>query len=513
MAFDHVAVLVFPDDVEDVREHCMKAGYDVSEPVPSVVVRDRLAQRYGVAAADVNVSILRVHPQGIDRGGVEVFVLPRGEAEALHRGLVARERATEAESHLAWLVHQDRAAQVWQGCRDLGLLPDGGGYNPNEDAAAGGRTVLYFRENMECLTSRKSRRIELTCRGHHENLLSDHRDAEAAKIGPREHLLLLLSGHWAARAVHVAAEIGVADVLDADPLRATEVAARLGCDPGATGRLLRYLAGIGVVRRFEDDDTYVNTELGDLLRSDNAFHHLTRLYAGEFYDAWSDFGECVRTGRTAFSHRYGVEHFDHFARNPSGEHTFGRAMEAVTGLVAQELTRTYAVPDGAMVVDVGGGNGTLLWAVLQAFPKASGVLFDRAHVKQRSDAGLVDPSRFRVVSGDFFAEMVEGGDVYLLSRVLHDWNDEDCARILARCRAACASGATLLVLERFLPSAPLPAGHVDLASVWDLQMLAITGGRERERSEYEKLLKEAGFEVNVVKPLPLDMNLLGATAC
>jgi hypothetical protein len=504
LSFDHAAVLVFPDTVDDVVAFCVNAGYEVDDPFPSVVVRDRLARRYRLPASDLDVRILRARRRNSGLGGLEIFVL-LGVPATVHSGMVERERATEAESHLAWFVPGDDAEAVWQRCRQLGLLADGCGHNPNEQAAEGGRTALYFQ-----IPSRTSgiSRVELTTDGHHPELLAAHRCARGENPDEHTALLSILAGHWAARAVHVAVEIGLADVLDTAPLRAAEVAERTGCDFEAVTRLLRFLEHAGVVRML-GDARYVNTKTGDLLRSVSPFSDLTRMYGGRFYDAWSEFGATMRSGATAFSHRFGTEHFDHFAQHPEDAKTFDRGMQAVAEIVADEVARTYRFPAGATVIDVGGGNGTLLRAVLREQGDVSGVVFDRGHVTAR----LQGEDRLRAVAGDFFAEVPPDGDVYVLSRVLHDWNDDDCARILTNCRKACREGTTLLVLERFLPEAGRSPKAGELGALWDLQMLAVTGGRERECSEYEKLLLDAGFQAESVRTLPVDLRLMIATAC
>ncbi|MET8759552.1 methyltransferase [Lentzea sp. NPDC004782] len=510
--FDHAAVLVFPDHVDDVVEFCTAAGYEVAEPFPSMVVRGRLARRYGVTEQDLDVMIVRARPQSRGCGGVEIFVLPRRFATA-HSRLVAKERATEAESHLGWFVDADSVEAVWRCCLQyFGMRPDGGGYNPVENSAEDGRTVLYFQHDDGASVAAHARRMELTADGHHAAVLAAHQSATVEVPDQHTALLSMLAGHWAARALHVAAEIGLADVLDREPLHAADVAERTGCDPVAVGRLLRFLDRKGVVRQL-GDATYANTELGELLREANPFSDLVRLYGSDFYEAWEEFGATVRTGGTAFRHRHGAEHFDYFAQDEASARAFDRAMQAVTELVADELAKGYPFPHGVTVVDVGGGNGTLMRAVLRDHPSVSAVVFDRDHVSAHAAGEREPDSRFHVVSGDFFTEVPPEGDVYVLSRVLHDWSDEDCERILARCRAACRAGAKLLVLERFLPETGAPRRDGELGALWDLQMLAITGGRERECSEYEKLLHGAGFRVDDVRPLPTEMNLLIATAC
>ncbi|MCA1191436.1 aldehyde dehydrogenase family protein [Saccharopolyspora sp. 6V] len=323
---------------------------------------------------------------------------------------------------------------------------------------------------------------------------------------PHTRLLGLLSGHWAARAVHVAAELGIADRVRERPLTGAEVAAGAGTDPGATERLLRHLAHLGLFRD-TGGGAFTTTGTGALLRDDDPFRDLVRLYGAEFYQAWNELESAVRTGGTAFGHHFGIEHFDHFARHHGTARTFDRAMRAVTRLVGEALPAVAEFPATGTAIDVGGGDGTLLRHVLAANPGLRGVLFDRDHVAGRLDDDC--GGRLTAAAGDFFRQVPAGGDVYLLSRVLHDWNDADCVRLLRTCRDACEPGARLLVVERLLPDGP---GRESLAAAWDVQMLAITGGRERHRDEYEKLLSGAGFAVESARRLPVDLSLLAARA-
>lgn len=506
LVFDHAALLVFPDDVADVTELLTDAGFTALPPVASVVVRQRLAERYGVAEDALPVSIVRgTIPSGPAAGrGVEVFAAT-GELPA---SMVAAERANDTEAHFAFTM-VDPGDGALESLRKtfanrLSLVPDGGGYNPYDDAASGGRSVLYFR--VPDGSAAGVRRFELTCAGHFPEVIDGHLRSVGQQFGHApEKLLALLTGHWAARAVHVAAELGLADLL-AEPASAAEVAERAGTDPDATARLLRFLAHLDVLRP-AGDGRFALTGTGALLRADNPFRDLTRLYGGAFYDAWSELLPAVRDGGSAFGHRYGTEHFDWLAAHPETARVFDRTMAAVTDVVAAEVGAAYDFPAGATVVDVGGGNGALLRAVLHRHPTTSGVLFDRDHVAAAAGAD----GRLRTEAGDFFTAVPDGGDVYLLSRVLHDWDDADCHRILTACRAACGPDATLLVLERLLPDDGADLGGFSLALPWDMQMLAVTGGRERSRAEYDKLLAGAGFQLTGVRALPVDMNLIVAT--
>ncbi|MEU9406705.1 methyltransferase [Streptomyces sp. NPDC048281] len=506
--FDHIALLVFPDAVDDVSTFLQKRQVEVADPIESVVVRSRLAQRYGVNEQSLEVTILYGRLPEPAQAGVEVFILPSESAVAAHSDMPARERATEAERHEAWLVDGASLAEVRRVCLDrLGMIPDGGGFNPHEGKSSGGRTVLYF--HLPTHLAGEPRRLELKSDGHWPDVLAAHKAAGAGAQEPYRQLLGLLAGHWAARAVHVATELNLNEHLRDGPRTVGQLAQRLNCDEKAVARLLRYLSRAGIVREV-GDSIYLNTPAGDLLCADNPFADLVKIYGGEFYDAWGEFPTALRTGGTAFRHRFGAEHFDHFAAHSDSAQVFDRAMQSITSVIAVDLAKTYDFAPGSRIVDIGGGNGTLLRTLLRSHETVHGTVFDREHVVGKTPADPELGDRLQHVPGDFFAEVPSGADVYVLSRVLHDWNDDDCVRILSSCRRACGPDATLLVLERLLPDEWSTPGSGELAALWDLQMLAITGGQERDLAHYERLLRTAGFRLAELCTLGVDMNLIVA---
>lgn len=497
----HGGILVFPDAIEDVTDFLRSLGLEVRAPIPSVVVRERLSRRYGIAQDTLDVSILHARIQNHSGNylGIEVFCLLRGTAQDVSPPMVVREREQNNEAHFAIDVKHADTRTLNTICEVLrnkfSMRADGGGYNPHGDAEYGGRSILYFS-----LPSRG--RLELTCIGDYPHVVASH--VSHVPDFPRE-LLSMLSGHWAARAVYVAARLGIADIIADGASIASEVARRAECDPVAMTRLLRYLTQLHVVR-FNRRSGYSLDGVGELLRSDNSFRDLVCLYGEEFHEAWGNLLSSIRTGGSAFGQTFGMEHFEYFSRNPEAARKFDSSMSAVTKLVANEICVAFDFSTSATVVDVGGGEGTLLRAVLRWNLGVSGVLVDRVHVLERVlvDADLT--GRLVTVPSNFFEDIPAGHDVYILSRVLHDWNDDDCGQILRVCRTACHQNATLLVLERILPR----DGSSSLAVPWDIQMLTVTGGRERTEDEYSRLLLKAGFEIHEIRSLPLDIKLVVA---
>lgn len=498
----HAAVLVFPVSIGGLIAELRGMGLVVGEAVPSVVVRERLGRRYGlgVDALDVTIVHARAGADDIDSPMVELFALPAGAETAR---IATRERVEGNESHVA--LQLDTADEVIAGglCTLLvehgGLMPDGDGYNSFEDC-----TVRYFR-SPRSNGSIPYRRLELRVRGQVA--------APTVAPDPATRLLELMTGAWTTQAIAVAAEMGVADRLPGPhtpgaPVSIGMLADQLAVAPDGLGRLLRYLASIGLVA--VTGDTYALTEPGELLRQDarQSLRPLALLYGGPFYESFGALGHSVRTGRDGFEWHFGRGHFDYFAEHPALGKLFDAAM-AASAPMFEPIPNLIDLTAARVVVDVGGGAGELLGRILTHAPHLRGVLLERAsvlkHARERlAAAGCGDRCEF--VTGDFTRSVPAGGDLYLLSRVLHDWDDERCLTILRACAAAIDPGVALLLVERLLPADATPS----LAVAWDLHMLCNVGGRERTAEHYERLLDAAGFDLISISTLPLDGSLLQA---
>jgi ubiquinone/menaquinone biosynthesis C-methylase UbiE len=327
-------------------------------------------------------------------------------------------------------------------------------------------------------------------------------------------LLELIVGYWNTQALRVAARLGIADALAGGPLDVAQLAAATGAHPGSLRRLLNFLRGIDIVEG-ADGAGYALTELGRLLRSDveGSMRDLAILYGEEFYDVWGSLLHQVRTGEYAFESVFGTDMFGYFAAHPETGRTFDRAMIAGRAFLAR-VPEVHDFSAARLVVDVAGGSGALLAAVLKKNPAARGVLFDRAAVVETARrlleaGGVADRCSFE--SGDFFAAVPAGGDVYVLCRILHDWEDEQCLALLANCHAAMAPGGELVIVERVLPEDGESAAGRDLALAYDMHMMTVAGGGERSASAYRALLSAAGFDLRASHALPLDVRALVAT--
>ncbi|WP_309248549.1 methyltransferase [Streptomyces sp. MNP-20] len=515
----HVAALVFPASLDALTARLRAEGLTVGKAVPSTVVRARLGRRYGVPTESLDVAILHAGLPGAGDSArtVEVFALELPPRSPLD-GIAARERAEHNESHIALDVSAPNAV-VLSGLRALlgergGLIPDGGGHNRHEDC-----TVLYFRSAGEAGPTGRAqtrtpryRRLEIRARGHHPLALTAHREATAPE--PAKRLLELMTGAWTTQAIAVAAELGVLDQLPVGggeqprPVPVAQVAARVGADPRGLARLLRHLAAVGLVA--PAGESYAATETGALLRQDArpSLRPLALLYGGPFYDSFGALAHSVRTGEESFAALFGKGHFDYLTEHPRLARLFDAAM-AASAAMFEPIPGLFDFRGARVVVDVAGGNGHLLGRILEHAPHLRGVLFERPDVlaaarQQRPATSWAHRCAF--VAGDFLAAVPEGGDVYLLSRVLHDWDDDRALTVLRSCAASMAEGAALLIVERLLPT----DGSASLAVSWDLHMMCNVGGRERTAAEYAQLLAAAGFTLDTVHDLPLDGSLLCA---
>jgi O-methyltransferase domain len=320
---------------------------------------------------------------------------------------------------------------------------------------------------------------------------------------PVAKMLDLISGMMSARAVQVAADLGIADYLTARPKRADELAALTGSDPVALHRLLRYLASIGVFVEL-DGGAFGHTPLSRLLRSGpnapDSLRDLARMWGDRWMcNAWGDLGHSMRTGRPAVDEQVGENLFEYFAhQDPEAGLLFSRSMTSFSSAVDGPVVDAYDFGGCRRVVDVGGAHGSLLAAILAAHPGPRGVLFDQPQVVADAANGPLSghAARCQMVGGDFFDAVPPGADTYVLKMILHDWSDEACVTLLRNCREAMARDARVLVIEQVIPEGNTPS----FGKLLDLAMLVCLGGRERTAQEYAGLFEAAGLHLAQVVP-------------
>jgi O-methyltransferase/methyltransferase family protein len=320
----------------------------------------------------------------------------------------------------------------------------------------------------------------------------------------------MTNGYWATQIIYVAAKLGIADLLNKGPLGIQALAKSTEAHAPSLYRLMRALAGLGVVRENEDGD-YETTPLGRCLvkGSPGALRARAILNGEEWYAAWGGLLQSVRTGETAFDHIIGKPFFEHLAANAKSAAVFNEAMASSTEGAARAVAEAYDFSRFKTIVDVGGGTGAFLARILQANPHARGVLFDQPTVVAAAGGFLTSvgvADRCDVFGGDFFEAVPGGGDVYMLSWIIHDWDDERSVTILKNCREAMAPDGRLLVIEQVIP----PGNEPSLSKLYDLHMLVLSGGRERREDEYEDLLTASNLQLARIIPTGVPRSVIEA---
>jgi hypothetical protein len=290
-------------------------------------------------------------------------------------------------------------------------------------------------------------------------------------------------------------------------MRAEELAKEVGANSKALFRLMRHLAAVGIFTH-DKSGKFGLAPLGELLCTENPESmRYGAIFAGEEnYKATGNLLHSVRTGETAFDHLYGKGHFEWMAENADASSTFNKAM-------AQSLRRqrnpveSYDYSGKRVIVDVGGGRGDLISSVLVANPAMEGILFDLPQGSAEARSLLKTKgveNRCHIKTGSFFDSIPAGGDVYVLSRILHDWPDDKAATILANCRKAVKDDSTLLIRDNVLSDNDVQG------STLDITMMIMTGGEERTESEWKSLLKSAGFALTRVYKKEGQLDLIEA---
>ena len=308
--------------------------------------------------------------------------------------------------------------------------------------------------------------------------------------------------------IATAAELDLPRMLVERRWRIADLARSLDCDDDALLRLLRALASIGWCTI--GDDTTVEAAAGFSADDARACRPLALWWGRYRWPIWCDLLYSIRTGRTAIGNGSGSIGMHELEQDSAAARIFHGAMASVTHRVAEAMLQRCDLSFARHIVDVGGGHGELLSAVLRAHPAARGVLFDLPHARDGAAAHLHETGvldRCEIVSGNFF-DAVPAADTYLLKSILHDWSDDDSQRILQRCRDACERGACLIVIEQILPERIEPCVAHQRATISDLNMLVMLGGRERTLDEHRRLLAKAGFALETVHDAVLGFAVL-----
>jgi hypothetical protein len=316
-----------------------------------------------------------------------------------------------------------------------------------------------------------------------------------------EAMLGLIRGYWISQMVFVAARLGIADLLASGPRKPEAIAKQVGAEPERIHRLLRALASVGVFAE-QADGRFKLTPLAQTLRGGrpDSLRDFALMMIDDYNrTAWGGLEHAVRTRETAFDHVLGRPLFDWLVQHPDKERAFSASMASISGTQNEAIARAYPWGRLSRLVDVGGAHGHLLATILRRHTKLSGVLYDQPQVvATASRSGFISApevrARIETAGGSFFDSVPAGADGYLMKYIIHDWDDEKCVRILENCRSAMAPGGRVLIVEHVIPK----GNAADFGKLLDVNMMVLTGGKERTRKEFAELLARAGLRLSRV---------------
>jgi hypothetical protein len=328
---------------------------------------------------------------------------------------------------------------------------------------------------------------------------------------PQEAFFQIILNFWLSRALYIFVKLGIPDLLKDGSKTTNELAAATTTHAPSLYRLLRALASVGMVKS-TGDGKFELTPLSELLVTDapgSLRWFMMSELGQEHYPAWGNLMHSVKTGEIAFDHLYGMNIWEYFAKNPDDGAIFNNSMSGVTAVANETITASYDFSGFRQLVDVGGGHGGLATGILKKNPNLKAVVFDAPEVingtrEKITAAGLSD--RCEALSGDFFESVPEGGDAYILKWIIHDWDDEKSIRILRNCRKHMTADSRLIIVDTVVPETDEP----HFSKFFDLNMLVMTGGKERTEAEFRQLLLSAGFKLLRVIPTDLPTSIVEA---
>ena len=331
--------------------------------------------------------------------------------------------------------------------------------------------------------------------------MNSNEAAKSQEIPPHAQLIQMGTGAWVSATVYAAAKLGLADHLADGPRSADELAITTDTHAPTLDRLMRTLAGLGIFAG-QGEGRYALTPLGEALKSDApgaARSTLIAFCGPAFWRSWEEIVYSVETGKTGFEKAWGMPVFEYLAQHPEEASHFSAAMVGFHGAEPPAVAKAYDFSGIETLVDVGGATGNMLAAILSVHDTVRGILYDRPHVVTGAPAlletrGVAD--RITIKPGDFFEGVPAGGDAYILSHIIHDWNEEQCLTILGHCRKAIKPDGRLLIIETVIPDGDTP----HQGKLQDMVMLVVPGGQERTEKEYDSLLEKAGFRLNRIIP-------------
>ncbi|HEY0429067.1 MAG TPA: methyltransferase [Pyrinomonadaceae bacterium] len=325
------------------------------------------------------------------------------------------------------------------------------------------------------------------------------------EMPPQARLAQMSMGFIVSQAISVAAKLYVADYLKTGAKTGAELAALTETHEPSLYRLMRALTSVGIFQK-DGEGRYSNSPVSEFLRSDHveSFRAASHMICDqEHWRAHGNLLQSVKTGEIAFEHTFGMPVFPYYSQNAGPAKVFDDAMTSFSKSIANAVVAVYDFSEARTIADIGGGHGLLLETVLSVAPEAKGVLFDQPQVV----AGARVCEKVEKVSGDFFTGIPVGADVYLMKFIIHDWNDEQSETILQNLAKSAKPGGRVLLVESVVEEDDsIPS----MSKVMDLNMLAMTGGKERTAAEYAALFEKTGFGLTRIIPTPSPVQIVEA---
>ena len=331
---------------------------------------------------------------------------------------------------------------------------------------------------------------------------------------PEMVMMQMVTSYWVAQSIYASAKLNLADELQTGPKHYEHLATQTATHAPSLYRLLRALASVGIFVE-TNPGYFALTPLANCLQSNvpNSIKDMAIMVGDpEHYNSWGNILHSIRTGQSSFENLYGVNVFEYYGQNPDPAAIFDRAMTSASNVETAAVQAEFDFSGIKTLVDVAGGHGSLLLAILESHPEMQGILFDQADVIERAkslmagdDTNERAKKQCQLVPGNFFESVPQGADAYLLKHILHDWDDERAIAILQKCRQAMAANGRVLVVEQVLP----PGNEPFMGKLLDINMLVMCpGGKERTEAEYRALFEVAGFRLTRVVPTTAFISVL-----
>jgi hypothetical protein len=324
---------------------------------------------------------------------------------------------------------------------------------------------------------------------------------------PREKLIGMITSYWSAQSIHVAAKLKLADLVKDGPKSAEELAKATKMHAPSLYRLMRALASVEIFSEDEQGRFGLTPMAECLIDRPGSQYAVAMMMGGEHFDSWGKLLYSIETGKPSFDHIFGKGVFEYLSEHPEEAKIFDAAMTGFHGPETQAMIDAYDYTGINTLVDIGGGNGTVLKAVLGRHPNIKGILYDLPGVIERAKANLAEAglsSRCQTIAGSFFEAAPPGGDAYQMRHIIHDWTDEQCHTILSHIRKVIPKTGRLLVIEMVIK----PRNEFQPAKWLDLNMLVMPGGRERTEAEYRDLYAKAGFKLERIVATPTEVSII-----